>query len=73
MVKYFRGSHKESVTKALLKNHGLKEFITCTQCNRNFYKDDTFKCHMLFSHGRFINSMERARDMMLVNFKRLYE
>ena len=72
-TRYWSEADRESAQKWFLKGYGLKEFIVCTQCNRRFYKEDTFKTHMLFRHGRFISSMERARDMLLVNFKRLYE
>ena len=66
-------SHHAKLEKALLKANGLNDYIQCTQCNKRFHKDDTFKTHMLFKHGRFISSMEKAREMMLCTFKRLYE
>ena len=59
--------------KARLKQWGLSEPIHCTQCNREFYSEDSMKSHMLFRHGRFISSMDKARDMLLITFKRLSE
>ena len=57
----------------MLKYHGLKDYIQCTQCNKRFLKEETMQTHMLFKHGRFISSMEKAREMLLITFKRLYE
>lgn len=65
--------HTDELQYNLLKYHGLKDYIQCTQCNKRFLKDDTARSHMLFKHGRFISSMEKARDMMLFTFRRIYE
>ena len=65
--------HIEKLEIAMLKYHGLKDYIQCTQCNKRFLKEETMQTHMLFKHGRFISSMEKAREMLLITFKRLYE
>lgn len=63
----------EKTEKHLLAYNGLKQYIQCEQCNKRFFKEETLKAHMLFKHGRFISSLDKARDMLLITFKRLSE
>ncbi len=73
MVFHKYGVKFEQTEKHLLAYNGLKEYIQCEQCNKRFFKEETLKSHMLFKHGRFISSMDKARDMLLITFKRLSE
>ena len=65
--------HEHKLLRGLLAYYGLEDFIQCTQCNKRFYIEEPFQTHMLFKHGRFISSIEKARDMMLCTFKRVRE
>ena len=65
--------HEQKLTQGLLAYHGLEDYIQCTQCNKRFNIEEPFQTHMLFKHGRFISSIEKARDMMLCTFRRVRE
>ena len=62
-----------AIPSGLIRGWGWEELPTCTQCNKKFFKEVNAKTHILFRHGRFINSLEDGRSMGLIYFRKIGE